>query len=125
MIKRIGFFLIGLSIGIIFVVFFLQTRQEKVDFCYLPNCRVLKNIRSKGLKIDSLAQGVMDTHAMDIEDLKNILTYGDVDFSNSDTKSEPCKTYLVEAIWKEQDVAITVLNCEKEAHIKNINVEKN
>ncbi|GLB51983.1 hypothetical protein NBRC110019_10220 [Neptunitalea chrysea] len=125
LLKRLGFFLIGLSIGIVFVVFFLQTRPNKVDFCYLPNCRVLKNIRSKAFSVDSLPQTKMDAYKMDREALKNILTYGDVDFDASDIKSKPCKVYIVEAIWKEKDVKLTVQNCEEKATLKEISIKGN
>jgi len=50
-IKRLGWYLLGLSVGLIFLVFFLKKKSDEtgVSFCYLPNCRVLKDIRSKPL----------------------------------------------------------------------------
>jgi len=48
-IKRLGWYLVGVSIGLVFLAFILKKKsgEEGIDFCYLPNCRVLKDIRSK------------------------------------------------------------------------------
>ena len=51
--KRFLFFFFGLAIGSVFVMFFFQ--RKGTEFCYLPNCRVLKDLRSKPLALaDSL-----------------------------------------------------------------------
>ncbi len=92
--RRLGWYLVGLSIGLVFLLFILdrKTDGEGVDFCYLPNCRVLKDLRSKPLSFDeNLPQQYRDTLMV-----QSFLTDGDVDFKRSDTKSEPCKTYFVE-----------------------------
>ena len=49
--KRLGFYLIGFSIGLVFLFFFLKKKSDETgaSFCYLPNCRVLKELRSKPL----------------------------------------------------------------------------
>lgn len=91
--RRLGWYLVGLSIGLIFLVFFLKKKsgEEGIDFCYLPNCRVLKDMRSKKLTFgNALPEQYRDTLL-----IQRFLTSGDVDFGKSDTKSEPCKTYIV------------------------------
>lgn len=122
-IKRIGYFLIGVSFSIVIIAFFLKGRDEKLDFCYLPNCRVLKNIRSKSLSIDPKVQETLNTYKVNRDNLKDMLTYGEVDFSESDTDAKPCKTYIVEVIWKEKDVTLTVKNCLKKAVITDFSIE--
>lgn len=92
--RRLGWYLVGLSIGIVFLVFFLKKKsgEEGIDFCYFPNCRVLKDMRSKPLTFgDLLPEKYRDTTL-----IQAFLTDGNVDFGKSDTKSEPCKTYYVE-----------------------------
>lgn len=92
--RRLGWYLVGLSIGIVFLVFFLKKKsgEEGIEFCYFPNCRVLKDMRSKTLIFDdNLPEQYKDTLLV-----KAFLTDGDIDFGNSDTKSEPCKTYFIE-----------------------------
>lgn len=95
-------------------MFFFQ--RKGTEFCYLPNCRVLKSLRTKPLVLtDSLqAQGYQK------EQLLPLLTEGDVDFSRSDTHSA-CRTYVITG----EDTAhtpleITIKSCEKEAVITSI-----
>ena len=109
LLRRFLLFFLGLSVGSIFVMFFFQ--RKGTEFCYLPNCRVLKSLRAKPLVLtDSLqAQGYQK------EQLLPLLTEGDVDFSRSDTH------YVITG----EDTAhtpleITIKNCEKEAVITSI-----
>ena len=93
--RRLGWYLVGLSIGIVFLVFFLKKKsgEEGIDFCYFPNCRVLKDMRSKPLVFgEALPEAYRDTLVV-----KSILADGNVDFAKSDTKAEPCKVYFVES----------------------------
>lgn len=95
-IKRLGWYLVGFSIGLVFLIFIVKKKsgEEGIDFCYLPNCRVLKDIRSKPM---FMYNKTIDTlQFVDLEDgLKYFLTEGNIDFGKSDTKSEPCKTYRI------------------------------
>ena len=84
--KRFLFFFFGLAIGSVFVMFFFQ--RKGTEFCYLPNCRVLKDLRSKPL---ALADSLRD---YSVEQLSPIFQQGDVDFSRSDTHSA-CRTYII------------------------------
>jgi hypothetical protein len=123
--KRLGFFLVGLSIGIVFLTMFFKKKSDEtgVYFCYLPNCRTLKDIRSKPMHYSNEVRLKMTDYQLDSLDIKYILTEGDVDFSKSDTKSVPCKTYIVESELKEKDWTFTVKNCSNKATIEKIAVQ--
>ncbi|MCR9263146.1 MAG: DUF4258 domain-containing protein [Flavobacteriaceae bacterium] len=113
--RRLGWYLVGLSIGIVFLVFFLKKKsgEEGLEFCYFPNCRVLKDMRSKSLVFDeNLPEQFRDTVL-----IKSFLTDGDVDFGKSDTKAEPCKTYFIENEGK----ILKAQSCEDKIVIENIN----
>ena len=107
--KRLGYFLVGLSIGLIFLAFFLRKKTDETgtEFCYFPNCRVLKDLRSKPLRIDSALTISVDTLLV-----QEMLKEGSVDFSSSDTEATPCKIYRIEFEKGDQDSRITVHNCE-------------
>ncbi|HAF76220.1 MAG TPA: hypothetical protein DCG42_02775 [Maribacter sp.] len=123
--KRLGYFLVGMSIGIVFLTFFLKKKSEEtgVYFCYLPNCRTLKDIRSKSMYYSEEAQQKLQELQLDSTAVTYILTEGDVDFGNSDTKSVPCKTYVIESDYKEQDYTFTVKNCREKATIENVQLQ--
>ncbi|WP_116768931.1 DUF4258 domain-containing protein [Maribacter litoralis] len=124
--KRLGYFLVGMSIGIVFLTFFLKKKSEEtgVYFCYLPNCRTLKDIRSKSMYYSDEAQQKLQELQLDSTALTYILTEGDVDFGNSDTKSVPCKTYIIESDYKEQDYVFTVKNCREKATIEKVDIQQ-
>jgi hypothetical protein len=120
--KRLGFYLIGLSIGIVFLAFFLKKKSEEtgVSFCYFPNCRTLKNIRSKPLTYSDAVRNQLVNQHIDSIDIALLLTEGDVDFSRSDTHSKDCKTYIIEGELHGEATLLKVRNCEEKAIIESI-----
>ncbi|TLP79658.1 DUF4258 domain-containing protein [Maribacter sp. ACAM166] len=123
--KRLGFYLIGMSIGIVFLTMFLKKKSQEagVYFCYLPNCRTLKDIRSKSMHYSEEVKLKLVQYQLDSLDVTYILTEGDVDFSNSNTKTVPCKTYIVASKLKEREWKFTVKNCINKATIQQIEVQ--
>ena len=92
---RLAYFLFGLMIGTFFVLFIFQNRGQ--DFCYLPNCRVLKDIRTKTLLVSDAAKSTFSQGWVNQKDVENTLTYGDVDFSKSKTPyKDGGKIYVIE-----------------------------
>ena len=123
-IKRLGYFLVGLSIGIVFLTFFFKKKSDETgaSFCYLPNCRTLKDMRSKPLYYSDEIQKLFKENKLDSVTISDFLTNGDVDFGNSDTKSKPCRTYLVEGINKGKESVLTVKNCNEKVMIEKISL---
>lgn len=124
--KRLGFYLIGLSIGLVFLAFFFKKKSEETgtSFCYFPNCRVLKDIRSKPLSFTEAAEEQYINMALDSADIAYFLHRGDVDFKKSDTKAKPCKTFVITAEIKGNKAELNVLNCEQKAEIQMLKFEK-
>nr|WP_293300465.1 DUF4258 domain-containing protein [Allomuricauda sp.] len=116
--QRLGWYLVGLSIGIVFLVFFLKKKsgEEGLEFCYFPNCRVLKDMRSKALVFDeNLPEQYRDTVL-----IKSFLTDGDVDFGKSDTEAEPCKVYIIFHDVNGEDYQMQAENCSEQVVIKTM-----
>lgn len=111
--KRLGFYLIGLAIGIVFLTVFLKKKTETTgtEFCYFPNCRTLKDIRSKEISYSEAVERLISEEKLDSTDIANFLKNGDVDFGKSDTKSTPCKTYFIEAPVRDRKAILKVSNC--------------
>ena len=118
LLKRIGFYLIGLSLGLIFLAYFF--RGKKTEFCYFPNCRVLKNINSKTLLFSPEIQQLIDNGAIDTQEIKDVLMDGKVNFSESNTNEKPCAIYRIYGKTEAMKVAVTVKNCEKAAEVQKI-----
>ncbi|MBT2163002.1 DUF4258 domain-containing protein [Zobellia laminariae] len=120
--KRLGFYLIGLSIGIVFLTFILKKKSDEtgVSFCYFPNCRTLKDIRSKQMSYSEDVSRLFSEKKIDTLDIINILKNGEVDFSNSKTKTSPCKTYIIEGTLKDKEAVLRIKNCREKALIESI-----
>ncbi len=121
-IKRLGYFLVGLSLGIVFLTFFLKKKSQEtgVEFCYLPNCRVLKDIRSKSVNYSDAVNTMITNKTIDSAAIAHFFFEGDIDFSKSDTESNPCKTYIIEALVKEKPAVLTVKNCKKKMVVESV-----
>ncbi|MBU2972944.1 DUF4258 domain-containing protein [Zobellia sp. B3R18] len=120
--KRLGFYLIGLSIGIVFLTFFLKKKSKETgtEFCYFPNCRTLKDIRSKPMSYSDDVSRLFSDKQIDTVDIANILRNGDVDFSNSQTKTTPCKTYIIEGTIQDKEAVLKIINCKEKALLESI-----
>jgi len=98
-----------------------KAEASGVEFCYLPNCRVLKELRSKPLKIGDEAAKKLDEKWVTLEDIKKSMQYGDVDFSNSKTKAESGKLYIIEGKnAANEDIIIEMINYQERVTLKDI-----
>ena len=116
-VRRLGWYLVGLSIGIVFLVFFFKKKSDETgtEFCYFPNCRVLKDMRSKTLVFgDDLPEKYRDTLL-----IRTFLTDGDIDFGKSDTKSEPCKTYYIQHTVDSIELVMEMASCPNKVVVKS------
>jgi hypothetical protein len=120
---RLAYYIFGLFLGGVFVMWFLKAKatDRGVEFCYLPNCRVLKDLRSKSLVIDSLAQHSLDEKWVTIDDIRKSLTYGDVDFEKSNEHYRKGKIYIIEGkTSKNEDITITMINYTERVLLEKI-----
>ena len=120
---RLAYYIFGLFLGGVFVMWFLKAKatDRGVEFCYLPNCRVLKDLRSKSLAIDSLAQHELDEKWVTIDDIRKSLTYGDVDFEKSNEPYRKGKIYIIEGkTSKNEDITITMVNYPERVLLEKI-----
>lgn len=114
LIHRIAYYLGGFAIGLILLTFFLSGKKTSCD--YGPNARTIKNISIKKYRYYSeAAKDAMHTYDLDSLAVSNLIKTGDVNFSESDTKSEGCKTYLIENELNDKDVELRVKNCDADS----------
>ena len=50
-----------------------------------------------------------------------ILKSGDIDFSKSQVKNDPCRNYWIEGINEQKELIITVELCDSTAVVKTLN----
>ncbi len=112
--KRLGYYMIGLTIGIIFLAFFLKkkTSETGTEFCYFPNCRVLKELRSKPLVYSEELQEAIQDGITDSTELSFFLREGSVNFSQSQTQEKPCPWYVIGYEVDGREAMLRATNCD-------------
>ena len=121
--KRLVYFFIGLSIGVAFVYYFLMAKANSrgVAFCYFPNCRVLKDIRTKPFEYSDKANDFLVKKLIDTSEIRYILTEGDVDFDRSNKPVGNGKKYIIEGINKKnKSIELEVYNYSDRALLNDI-----
>lgn len=117
---RLAYYLFGVLGGSIILFFVLN--QKKSRCSYFPNDRVLNNIKSKSFHYSEEASQILNENWIDTVDIKNTLTYGDVDFDRSNIKNEKGgKIYVIEGqTTKQQPIELVIENYENRAILKEI-----
>lgn len=117
--QRLAYYLFGLLLGGFIVYYFFN--EKDAQFCYLPNCRVLKDLRSKPINISEKAQISFDNALITMNDVKVCLTYGDVDFSKSNIAVKGGKLYIIEGQnTKKEPITIEMINYTGKVLIKDV-----
>lgn len=120
-IHRLGYYLGGVTIGIIILLFFLNGKGASCEYDYGPNARTVKNILSKKMELEPQVQSQMHAIKIDTTTLRELIKYGDVDFSNSLIEDGTCNEYLIENSYKTQNLKLIVKNCDSIATILSLN----
>ena len=101
--------------GLLLLFFILS--GKKTSCAYGLDARTLKNIRLKERafsdeSIEFLKQNNIDTSAV-----TTLLKKGDVVFSESNTKLDSCKQYVIKGEIDEKMLKVRIANCEKVATV--------
>jgi len=113
--KKALFYLIGVGLGSLIVVFLFGGRDD-IQCSYFPNDRVLYDIRGKQLVIPADIQQQLNEASLDSADIHDMLTGGKVNFDQVDRDTEACKTYWIDLSREEApSFSIQWQNCDSVA----------
>lgn len=117
--QRLAYYMFGVLIGGMFLM--LVFKNKRAEFCYLPNCRVLKALRTKGMDVSPKATAKLAEKWVTIDDVKNCTTNGDVDFDRSNTRYKGGKVYFVKGeTVKGEPIEVEMVNFENKVLLKDI-----
>ena len=108
----------GFVIGLVLVFFFLGGKKSSCN--WMPNDRILNIIAQKKISFHDDVKQLMVSTAIDSLDLMMILKNGDIDFSKSQVKNEPCRNYWIQGNQKQKDMVITVELCDSLAVVRSL-----
>ena len=110
--QRVPFFAFGLLIGIIITFFILQKKDTSFD--YMPNARVLKNIRIKERVYTDNFSAKMLAYQIDTAIISKMLLKGNVDIFNK-VKMDSCTQYAITEKVEDRKFKIVLKNCKNSA----------
>ncbi len=117
--QRFAYYLVGLVIGSFFVAMVFNGKDTRCN--YFPNARVLNDLRNKPFAFSEVAQQQIDLKKVSVEDIKNTLQYGDVDFDKSNLKVGSGKLYTIYGkTAKNQEITLEVINYTDKAELKKV-----
>jgi len=119
--KRFALYGFGFAIGLVLVFFFLGGKKASCN--WLPNDRMLKIIRSKQINYSAEVQNKLKTTEIDSLDINLILDHGDIDFSKSQVKNNPCRKYLINGTQEQKEISLTVKICDSIATIETVKLK--
>ncbi|WP_456312201.1 DUF4258 domain-containing protein [Pseudomonas shirazensis] len=118
-VHRFAYYLIGLIMGCFFVALVFSGKDTRCN--YFPNARVLNNLRTKPFQYSDKAIQTLNEKWVDTSDIRKTLTYGDVDFDQSNVPFKKGKLYIIEGkTSKDQEIILKVINFEDKAILDEI-----
>jgi hypothetical protein len=117
--QRLAYYLVGLVMGAFVVALVLSGKDTRCN--YFPNARVLNDLRNKPFNYSIEASRKLSEDWIDTVDIKNTLTYGDVDFDKSNISYQNGKLYIIEGQTVQKDtITLRVINYPNKAVLEDI-----
>ncbi len=117
LLKRFFYYGIGLIVGSIFVYFIWE--KKDVQFDYMPNARVLKNIRIKKPIFSPEVLQMINSLSIDSTKINQILDNGNVDIWNKVT-IDTCILYKITGRKSLKNITLTVVNCDSISTVEKV-----
>ena len=120
LLKRFGYYAIGLAFGSL-VVFFIWKGKD-VSFDYGMDARTLKTIRVRERFFSKKAQQILATTKIDSATIAAILKNGDVNFGKSKARLKPCHEYFITGKDSLKNIDLYVIRCKSKTTIDKITI---
>ncbi|MCK0131519.1 hypothetical protein MWU59_08385 [Flavobacteriaceae bacterium F08102] len=120
--RRFLFFGFGFTLGIFLLFFFLNGKNASCN--YLPNARMLEILRNKERLYTDEVKQLMQEKNIDSAAIALMLIQGDIDFSKSKVRQEPCRYYWIDGYLLEKEASIYVQNCDSTVTIQEIHLNQ-
>ncbi len=105
---RLGYYLGGFSVGLIFLAFIFNGKKTSCNYSH--SARVKNDLLQKTIQIDSAL--LQRNPQITVEMVKEWINSGDINFSKSDTERDSCRLYHIEHS-DNKNQYLRVENCAK------------
>ena len=121
--RRFLYYFGGFAVGLILLYIFVGGAGASCEYDYGPNARVLKNIRLKKYVYSQNTTDALSGAGLDTIAVTELFRNGDVLFSESNTKLDSCRIYVIKGIVNELELKITVENCDLVATVLSTEIK--
>jgi len=123
--RRFAYYFIGVFIGVIVLNFWVKEKENERGgdsiFPYGPNARTLRSFeRITNRTYSSQADSIMRLQSIDTSDISKFFKYGEVDFSKSEQRREPCAIYWMDIEFKTVPYSFIIERCDSTLQIQKI-----
>ena len=119
--SRFALYGFGFFIGLVLVFFFLGGKKASCN--WLPNDRILNIIAQKKISFGDLVKESIASGEADSLEIMQVLQHGDIDFSKSRVKNEPCRNYLIAQDQDQKELIVTVEVCDSVAIVQTLSIQ--
>ncbi|MDP5093644.1 MAG: DUF4258 domain-containing protein [Polaribacter sp.] len=121
LLKRIGYYLLGVSIGAIAVSYIWKHKNATFD--YGMDARTLKTIRIKERFYSKAALQTLQNKQLDTTIISKILRNADVDFTKGKPRQKPCAEYFITGKEAYKNISLYISRCDSTATIDKVIVK--
>lgn len=107
---RLAYYSGGFIIGLIMLFFILS--GKRTSCAYGPQSRTLKHLRLKERAFSEKSMQFFQQNQLDTSAVSTLLLEGRVNFSESNTRLDSCKQYVIEGEAFEKKLSIRMENCD-------------
>ena len=119
---RLVYFSGGFTIGLLLLFFILS--GKKTSCAYGAQSRTLKNIRLKDRAFSENTIHLLTQNQLDTSVVSTLLRDGKVIFSESATRLDSCRQYVIKGKISEKDLKLRIENCDKLATVMTASFEE-
>jgi hypothetical protein len=110
----------GVLLGSLLVYFMLFRNRDRNLAGWLPKERIMAQIKDNPMTVTPKAACIMSCFGIEESELKETISKGNVNLSESEARKQPCPVYLINS----EDLNFKVEVCEKASVVIDIVTEK-
>ncbi len=114
---RIGYYLVGFSVGLIFLAFVFNGKKTSCN--YSPSSRVKGSLLQKKIQLPDNFKN--QNPKIDDSIVRELIKKGNIDFSKSNTQLDSCRVYHID-FGNDKNSFLEVANCKKKVTVLKVQI---
>lgn len=113
--RRFVYYFIGIGLGVIFVYFVVLRGRDWP--AWLPQGVLIENMLKYPMSVEATGICAPRNYSIDSLQLRQLIKKAEVDFKASDVHKEPCKEYILNTTYQQQEYQMQLSLCDSTVHL--------